>query len=93
MNARCEAVTDLNLRGGVRDGVAKGLLRFADGDRHGNGKTALPGTAKRAVADDLGCQVHVGVRQDNDMVLRATLTLHALAAGGRTRVHMLGYGR
>src|SRR6202007_3253222 len=48
-----ESVAHANGGSGLRDGVAKRLLRFANGDRDGNGKTALPRAAKRAVANDL----------------------------------------
>ncbi len=63
LRAFFEAVADAQLRGRVGNRIAKSFLRFANGDRDGNGKATLPGAAKRAVADDLRGHAHVGVRQ------------------------------
>jgi len=77
----------------MRDGIAEGFLSFADGDSDGNRKAALPGAAKRAIADDLGGEFHVRVGQYDDMIFCATLTLHAFAAGSGSCVNMPGNGR
>ena len=67
-------------RGGrVCDRVAEGLLRIAHRDRDRNGQAALARAAEGAVADDLRRHLHVGIRQDDDVVLRAALALHAFA--------------
>src|SRR5258707_9382854 len=68
------------------------FLCFADGDRHGNRQTTLPGAAKRAVADDLCCEFHVRIRQNDYMILCSALALHALAASGGAGVHMFCHG-
>ena len=51
-----------------------------------------PSAAKRAVADDLRGQFHVRIGQNDDVILRAALALHALAAGRGARVNVLGDG-
>ena len=76
----------------MRDGIAERFLRFANGDGNGNGKAALAGAAKRAVADDLRCKLHVCIGQDDHMILCAALALHAFATGGRARINMPGDG-
>ena len=68
-------------------------MRFADHDRYGNGETALARAAESAVADDLRRQLHVGIGQDDDVILCAALALHALAAGRGAPVHMPGHRR
>ena len=93
LNADIEAIADPNCGSGVRNGVAERFLRFANGDGNGNGEAALPCATKCAVADDLRRQIHVRIRQNDDVILRSALALHALAAGGGTRVNMLGDGR
>ena len=65
------------------------LLRFAHGDRHGDGQAALSGAGEGAVADDLGGVVEVGVGQHDGMVLGSALALHALAVGGGARIDVL----
>src|SRR6266851_493580 len=71
-------------RGG--DGLTECLLRFTHGDRHRNSQATLSSTAECTVTDDLGCHVHVCVRQDDDVVLGATLALHALAMFSTARI-------
>src|SRR5256884_5378946 len=93
LHAGVETVPDLNFRSGFGDGIAKRLLRFADRDRYGNGETALARAAESAVADDLRRQLHVGIGQDDDVILCAALALHALAAGRGAPVHMPGHRR
>src|SRR5258708_5282532 len=93
LNTGVEAVANANGRGGVGNGIAEGFLGFADGDSNGNGKAALAGATKRAVADDLRGEFHVRVGQYDDMIFCATLTLHAFAAGSGSCVNMPGNGR
>src|SRR4029077_8911575 len=93
LDASVQAVADANQRSGVRDGVAKSFLRFANREGDRNRKAALARAAKRAITDDLCSQLHVGVGQNNDVVFCATLTLHALAAGSGARVNMFRNGR
>jgi hypothetical protein len=76
----------------VSDGVAKSLLRFANSHRNRNREASLPGAAKGAVTDDLRGQVHVGIGQNNNVILRAALALHALTGRGGAHVHVLGDG-
>src|SRR6267142_859709 len=93
LDAGVQAIADANCGGGVGDGVAESFLRFANRDGNGNREAALARAAERAIADDLRGQFHVRVRQDDDVVLRTALALHALAAGGGARIHMLRHGR
>src|SRR5437660_7326979 len=93
LHAGVETVPDLNFRSGSADGTAKRLLRFADRDGYGTGETALARAAESAVADDLRRQLHVGIGQDDDVILCAALALHALAAGRGAPVHMPGHRR
>ncbi len=46
----------------------------------------MPGTAKGAVADDLRGHLHVGVRQNDDVILRSALALRALAVLAGPRI-------
>ena len=73
----------------MRDAIAKGFLRFANRNRDGNSKAALAGAAKGAVADDLRGEFHVRIGQNDDVILRTALALHAFAACGGTRVDVL----
>src|SRR6516162_7539407 len=56
-------------------------------------KATLPGAAERGITDDLAREVHVGVRQYDDVVLGTALALHALSGGGGALVNMFGNGR
>src|ERR1700688_2967226 len=87
-----ETVADFEFRGGVGDGVAESLLRFADGDGDGDGEAALAGASEGAVADDLRGHGHVGVGENDDMILGSALALRALAVGGGARVDVFCYG-
>src|SRR6267143_3838490 len=89
LDAGVQALADANRGSGVRDGVTKSFLRFANRDGNGNREAALARAAEGAVADDLCSQLHIRVGQDDDVVLRAALALNALAAGRSARVHML----
>src|SRR5467141_3184608 len=89
LDAGVQAIADANCGSGVRDGVAESFLRFANCDGNGNCKAALARAAEGAVADDLCGQLHVGIGEHNDVILRAALALHTLAAGCGARVHML----
>ena len=71
----------------------KRLRRFADGDGYRNGEAPLASAAEGAVADDLGAHFEIGIGQDDHMVLRATLALHALTVGRAFRVDIFGDGR
>ena len=62
-----------------RNRIAKSLLRFANRHRDGDCKTTLPGTAKGAVANDLRGHLHIGVRQNDDVILRSALALRAFS--------------
>ena len=87
LHAIFEAVADFEFRSGIGDRIAKSLLRFADGDCDGDGKTALSGATEGAVADDLRGHRHVGVGENDDVILGSALALAALAlfAGARSR--------
>src|SRR5258708_6848692 len=67
LNVFVEAIADFELRGGVGDGIAESLLRFADGYCDGYGETALAGASEGAIADDLRGHRHVGVGENDDM--------------------------
>src|SRR5207245_11256166 len=90
LNASVEAIADANRGSGLRDGIAESFLRFADGDGNGNRQAALTRAAKRTVADDLGRQLHVRVGQNDYVILRPALALHALAAGRGARIDVFG---
>ena len=62
--------------------IAECFLRVANGDRDAHGETALSSAAEGAVADDLRGKFHIRVGEDDDVVFRAALALHAFAAGG-----------
>src|SRR6266700_3402160 len=72
------------------DGVAEIFLRFANGDGNGNRQAALARAAKRTVTDNLGRQLHVRIRENNDVILRTALALHALAAGRGPGIDVFG---
>ena len=72
------------------DGVAEILLRFANRDGNGNRQAALARAAKRTVADNLGRQLHVRIGENNDVILRTALALHALAAGRGPGIDVFG---
>src|SRR4029077_13188587 len=92
LNAGFETVADANRRSRVGDGVAECFLGFANGDGDRYCKATLAGAAKRAVADDLGGEFHIGVGQNDDVIFCAALALHAFAAGCGARVDMPGNG-
>ena len=78
LHAFVEAIAHAQRRSRLGNRIAKSLLRFADRHRDGNRQAALSGAAKGAVADDLRGHLHVGVGQNDDVVLRAALALRAL---------------
>ena len=84
-----EAVAGFEFRRGVGDGVAKSLLRFADGDRDGDGEAALAGAAEGAVADDLRGHGHVGIGEHDNMIFGSALALGTFAVGGGAGVDVL----
>ena len=61
LNSRVQAIADANCGSGVRDGITKSFLRFANRDGDRNGEAALARAAEGAVADDLRRQFHVGI--------------------------------
>ena len=79
LHALVEAVADAQMTRQLGNRIAESLLRFADRHRDGNRQASLPGAAERAVADDLRGHLHVGIRQNDDVILRAALALGALA--------------
>ena len=81
LHAFVETVAHSQGRRRFGDGIAESLLRFADGDGHGDRQAALARAAERAVADDLRRHLHIGIRQNDDVILRAALALRALAVG------------
>ena len=91
LHAIFEAIAHSQLRGRFRDGVAEGLLRFADGDGYRHSQATLPGAPKGAVADDLRRHLHVGIRQNDHGILRAALALRAFPFFSGTRVDVAGY--
>src|SRR2546425_5534106 len=74
----------------MSDGIAEIFLRFANGDGNGNRQAALARAAKRTVTDNLGRQLHVRIGENNDVILRTTLALHALAAGRGPGIDVFG---
>jgi len=76
----------------MRDGVAEVLLRFAHGDSHRDCQAALPGASEGAVRDDLRSHIHVRVGEDDDGVLRASLTLSPLPLLSSTRIDVARNG-
>src|SRR6266576_4844776 len=88
LNAIFDPVSDLKLRGSVRDRITKCLLRFSDCDRDGNSKAALPRTAEGAVADNLCGHGHVGIGQHDHVILRSSLTLATFALLSGSRVYV-----
>src|SRR6516225_2045216 len=93
LNAGIEAKANLDGGGRFGDGVAECFLRFADRDGNRYREATLAGAPERGVADDLLGEVHVRIGKYDDVVLRAALALHALAACRRTLVDVLGHGR
>ncbi len=93
MNGWIEPVANLESRGSGGDGFAEPALRFADGNGDADGEAALACAAKRRVGNDLGGCFRIGIGQDDDVVLSASLALHALAAGRAAGVDVLGHGR
>ncbi len=91
LDAFVEAVAYAQVCGGIGDGVAKSFLRFADGYRDRDCETTLAGAAEGAVADDLGCHLHVGVGENDYVILGAALALSALSVGAGAFVDVLRY--
>jgi hypothetical protein len=71
--------------------LSQPFVRFAYGNCNRDGKTALTGAAKHAVGDNSSSRFRFGVRQDDYMILRATLVLHTLSVGGGTRKNVARY--
>jgi hypothetical protein len=86
LHAFVEAVADFEFGGGVGDGVAERLLRFADGDGDGDGEATLAGASEGAVADDLRGHRHVGVGKNDDVILGSALALARLPLAASARV-------
>src|SRR6202049_501843 len=79
LHASVEPVADFEFRSRIGDRVAECLLRFADRDRDRDRKAALSRTPKGTVADDLRSHWHVGVGENDDVILGSALTLRAFA--------------
>ncbi len=82
LNAILQPVADYPLLCGFHQGggeVFTSLLAYRDDQ--GGCQAALPGVAEDAVGDDLGSHLQVGVRQDDQGILRPALCLDALAGG------------
>src|SRR6266404_4849050 len=90
LDAGVQAIADANRSSSVCDGITESFLRLANRDGDRNGEASLARASERAVADDLRRQLHVGIGENNHVILGAALALHALAAGRGARVNMLG---
>src|ERR1022692_1401744 len=86
LHAFVEAVTDFQLRSSVGNEVTESLLRFSDGYGDRNGEATLAGASERAVADDLRSHGHVGVGENDDVILGSALALATLPLLARARV-------
>ncbi len=79
MNAFIETISDAQVRSRFGNRVAKCLLRVTDRDSYRHRQAALTRTTEGAVADDLRRHVHVGIRQNDDVILGAALALCTLS--------------
>ena len=61
------------------DRIAERPLCLADRHRDGDREAALARASEGAVGDDLRGQFHIGIGEDDDMVLGAALALHSFA--------------
>src|SRR6516164_6118135 len=73
LHALVEPEANIDGGSGVSDGLAEGFLRLTYGHSNGNRKTALTRATERRISDDLAGEIHVGGRQDDDVVLGAAL--------------------
>src|SRR5215470_6956388 len=92
LHALIETVPDTQLGSRLGDRVAEGRLRLANRDRDRDCQAALPGAAECAVADDLGCHLHIGIGKDDDWILCAALALGALSLFSSTGVDVARHG-
>ena len=81
LNAVVQSVADAQGSCRFEDRVTEHFLCFAHGDRYRNRKTTLSGASESAVANDLRRHLHIGVRKNDHVILRAALALGALAVG------------
>ncbi len=88
LHAFVEPIAHTQVRRRFNDRVAKRFLRFAHRHRNRDGEATLSRASESAVGNNLCSHRHVGVRQDDDVILRAPLALGALAIRARASVNV-----
>ena len=82
----CSAVADLQRPRRCDHAIARFAVRVADRHQHAAGQAALAGAAVERLGDDADRAVEVGVRHDDDEVLRAAERLRPFAGVRRALV-------
>ena len=75
------------------DGLDQRTGHRADGDDDRDGHAALPGGAEAGRNGSVGRRLHVGVGQDDHVILGPTESLHPFALAGPVLVNGPGDGR
>ncbi len=79
-------VADLAFARGCHHALGQCFAGLVDRDRDGSSQAALPGASECGVGQNPGGHFHVGIRQNDDRILRAALALRALAVGRRAAI-------